>query len=93
MRAHEILSLIRAYEDEITACDYWKVEAEGERAKVAWRDKKAEKLRKAFDDMIMMVDFEKCKITIAFETAEETEAAQKALSEAIGWETIGEPAF
>lgn len=84
MRAHEILSLIRAYDDAMEASDYWNVEADGERAKVAWRDEKSERLRKAFEDMVMMVDFETCKITIAFETTAKTDEAQQALSEAIG---------
>lgn len=56
-------------------------------------DEKSRRLSKAFEDMIMMVDFEKCKITIAFETAAETEEAQQALSESIGWEKIGEMAW
>lgn len=54
---------------------------------------KSARLRKAFEDMIMMVDFEKCKITIAFDTADATEEAQQALSEAIGWETIEDKAW
>ncbi len=120
MRAAEILSLIKAYEDmkddylrrHKDACDrfleidrltaklaeaqkdrdYWKVEAEGERAKVERRDKQLDRIAASIAEQVMIMDGQKCRLIIGFETPAKTQEAFDALGDATGWVKATPPA-
>ena len=82
--ADEIDRLTRELAEAQKDRDYWKVEAEGERAKVERRDKQLSRIASAIEEQVMIMDGQKCRVIIGFETPAKTQEAFDALGEATG---------
>ena len=76
-----LAEVLKEAADEI---EYWRVEAEGERAKVERRDKQLARIASAIEEQVMIMDGEKCRVIIGFETPAKTQEAFDALGEATG---------
>lgn len=98
--AAKLNPLLSAEVDRLTAAlaeaqkdrDYWKVEAEGERAKVEFRDKKLDRIAASIAEQVMIMDGQKCRLIIGFETPAKTQEAFDVLGEATGMVKVTPPA-